>query len=55
MTSEARVTLAIDAMGSDEGPEEILEGLALAVEDAPRSAVPSKHLRADGHTRPAAA
>ena len=37
-TPEARITLAIDAMGGDEGSEEILEGLALAVEDAPRSA-----------------
>jgi len=35
--SEARITLAIDAMGSDEGPKEVLEGLALAVKDAPRS------------------
>ena len=25
--TEARLTLAIDAMGSDRGPEEILEGL----------------------------
>ncbi len=25
-------------MGSDEGPDEILEGLVLAVEEAPRSA-----------------
>ncbi|SVB46090.1 uncharacterized protein METZ01_LOCUS198944, partial [marine metagenome] len=38
VTSEAKVTLAIDAMGGDEGPDEILEGLALAVEEAPRSA-----------------
>ena len=37
-TTEARITLAIDAMGGDEGPEEVLEGLALAVEEAPRSA-----------------
>ena len=36
--SEARITLAIDAMGGDEGPREVLEGLALAVEEAPRSA-----------------
>lgn len=37
-SSEACVTLAIDAMGGDHGPAEILEGLALAVEEAPRSA-----------------
>ena len=35
--TEARLTLAIDAMGSDRGPEEILEGVAQAVEVSPRS------------------
>lgn len=35
---EASLTLAIDAMGGDEGPKEVLEGLALAVEEVPRSA-----------------
>ena len=35
--TEARLTLAVDAMGSDQGPEEILEGVAQAVEVSPRS------------------
>ena len=35
--TEARLTLAIDVMGSDRGPEEILEGVAQAVEVSPRS------------------
>lgn len=34
--TEAKLTLAIDAMGSDQGPEEILEGVAQAVEVSPR-------------------
>ncbi|SVD17145.1 uncharacterized protein METZ01_LOCUS369999, partial [marine metagenome] len=35
--TEARLTLAIDAMGSDQGPEEIIEGVVQAVEVSPRS------------------
>ena len=34
--TEARIKLAIDAMGSDLGPSEILEGVAKAVEVSPR-------------------
>ena len=35
--TEARLTLAVDAMGSDQGPQEVLEGVAQAVEVSPRS------------------
>jgi glycerol-3-phosphate acyltransferase PlsX len=35
--TEARIKLAIDAMGSDLGPSEILEGVAQAVELSPRN------------------
>ena len=37
-TPEASLTLAIDMMGGDEGPKEVLEGLALALDEVPRSA-----------------
>ena len=33
--TEARIRLAIDAMGSDLGPSEILEGISLAVDRSP--------------------
>ena len=33
--TEARIKLAIDAMGSDLGPSEILEGVAQAVDRSP--------------------
>ena len=35
--TEARVKLAIDAMGSDLGPSEVLEGVSQAINLAPRS------------------
>ena len=35
--TEARITLAIDAMGSDQGPHEVLAGVSLALEVAPRN------------------
>lgn len=35
--TEARITLAIDAMGSDQGPEEVLAGVSLAIDLAPRN------------------
>ena len=34
--TEARLTLAVDVMGSDQGPREIIEGVAHAVELSPR-------------------
>ena len=34
--TEARLTLAVDVMGSDQGPREIIEGVAQAVEFSPR-------------------
>ena len=33
--TEARIKLAIDAMGSDLGPTEVLEGVAQAVDRSP--------------------
>ena len=33
--TEARIRLAIDAMGSDLGPSEVLEGVAQAVDRSP--------------------
>ena len=35
--TEARITLAIDAMGSDQGPEEVLAGVSQALDLAPRN------------------
>ena len=35
--TEARIKLAIDAMGSDLGPSEVLEGVAQAVDLSPRN------------------
>ena len=35
--TEARITLALDAMGSDQGPEEVLAGVSLAIDLAPRN------------------
>ena len=35
--TEARITLAIDAMGSDQGPHEVLAGVSLALEVAQRN------------------
>ncbi len=37
MKTEARITLAIDAMGGDQGPSEILAGVSQAVEISPRN------------------
>ena len=34
--TEAKITLAIDAMGSDKGPEEILAGVSKSLEFTPR-------------------
>ena len=33
--TEARITLAIDAMGNDQGPKEVLAGVSLAMDLAP--------------------
>ena len=33
--TEARIRLAIDAMGSDLGPSEVLEGVAQAIDRSP--------------------
>ena len=35
--TEARITLAIDAMGGDQGPQEVLAGVSKAVEVSPRN------------------
>ena len=34
---EAHIRLAIDAMGSDLGPNEVLEGVALAIDRVPNT------------------
>ena len=35
--TEARITLAVDAMGGDQGPQEILAGVSKAVDVSPRN------------------
>ena len=34
--TEAKVTLAVDVMGSDRGPKEILSGISQSLENSPR-------------------
>ena len=34
--SEAKITLAVDAMGSDRGPSEVVAGVSMAVDTSPR-------------------
>ncbi len=34
--TEAKVTLAVDVMGSDRGPQEILAGISQSLENSPR-------------------
>ena len=35
--TEARISLAVDAMGGDQGPQEVLAGVAKAVSVSPRN------------------
>ena len=37
INTEARITLAIDAMGGDQGPQEVLAGVSKAVGISPRN------------------